>query len=166
MSNGSIPPGNIPIGETSWTDETGRTWNSFGSLILHDDLIQSTRQRFANFLRTVYLESINVYDYPPDVLYAPCIVLNPTDPYIVPYDQGGPKFALWGLDAMLVVNRGKTDESLNRLEFMWSSLQEDIKGFPNARWISFGEISTTTISDIEYLTGTVTLGIVDEIMQT
>ena len=159
-------PGNIPIGESAWTDETGRTWNSFGSLVLHDSLIQTTRQAFASYLRSVYLESINVYEYPPDTLYAPCLVLNPSDPYIVPFDQGGPQNALWGLEVMFVLNRTKTDESLTSMEFMWSSFTEDIKGFPNTRWISFGEISTTTIGEIEYLTGTVTIGIVDEIMQT
>ena len=149
-----------------WTDSTGRTWNSFGSLVLHDDLIQSTRQQFATYLRDVYLDSINVYEYPPDVLYAPAIILNPSDPYIVPYDQGGPHHALWGLEAMFLVNRSKTDESLTRLEFMWATFQEDIKGFQlTTRWLSFGEISTTTVGEVEYLTGTVSIGIVDVIVQ-
>ena len=149
-----------------WTDETGRTWSSFGSLVLHDDLIQSTRQQFAAYLRDVYLDSINVYEYPPDVLYAPAIILNPSDPYIVPYDQAGPLHALWGLEAMFLVNRSKTDESLTRLEFMWATFQEDIKAFPlTTRWLSFGEISTTTVGEVEYLTGTVSIGIVDVIVQ-
>ena len=160
-----VPPG-IDIGESMWTDATGRTWNSFGSLVLHDDLIQSTRQRFAAFLRTVYLDSVNVYEYPPDVLYAPCLVLNPADPYIVPYTQSGPGNALWSLEVMFIVSRTKTDESLTRLEFMWASFQEDIRAFAQTRWLEFGEIATTTIGEVEYLTGTVSVGIVDSIMQT
>ena len=159
-----VPPG-IDIGEAMWTDSTGRTWNSFGSLVLHDDLIQSTRQRFAAFLRTVYLESINVYEYPPDVLYAPCLVLNPGDPYIVPYVQAGPGQALWSLEVMFIVNRAKTDESLTRLEFMWADFQDVIQGFAQTRWLEFGEIATTTIGEVEYLTGTVSVGIVDSILQ-
>ena len=164
MSNG-IPPGNIPIGETMWTDETGRTWNSFGSLVLHDDLIQTTRQALVAFLKGVYLESINVYDAPPDVLKAPALVVNPSDPYIVPYDQGGPNMALWGFEIVMVVSRAKVDESLTRLEFMFASLQEDLKGFPNTRWVSFGEVGTTDVSDVPMLTATVSVLVSAELMQ-
>jgi len=160
----STPPG-VDVGEAMWTDETGRTWTSFGSLVVHDDLIQNTRQRFAQFLRGVYLESVNVYDYPPDTLYAPCVILNPSEPYIVPYDSGGPSNVLWGLEATFLVNRGHVDEGLIRLEFMWADFQDVIKGFPNTRWLSFGDVGSTTVADVEYLSATVTIGIVDKVLQ-
>ena len=158
------PPG-LDIGESAWTDETGRTWNSFGNLVLSDELIQNARQKLAAYLRGVYLDSVNVYEYPPDVLYAAALVINPSDPYVVPYDQGGPGFGLWGFEIVLVTQRAKTDEGLVRLEFMWAQFQELLKGHENSRWISFGEIGTTTIADIEYLTGTVTIGVVDRIQE-
>ena len=154
-----------PIGEQTWTDAQGNTWNSYGNLILDDTLIQTTRQQLAEYLRGVYLGRVNVYDYPPDLVSAPALVISIGDPYAEPYDAGGLQ-VIWNFDVVLITQRGKVDESLARLEFMAMNLQQDLIGFPSARFVQFGEVGTTTIGEVEYLSGTMTVLVVNKIQAT
>ncbi len=158
-----MPDQGIPITPgTTWTDETGRTWTSFGSLVLFDDSVQSVRQDLIAFLKA-RLGEFNWYDYPPDNLKTPAVVVNPSDPYILPYDAGGPDSIVWGFDLVLVTGRSKPQESLQRLEFMFTEIQESLQNYPSSRWLQFSEIGTTEIASVEHLTGVLSIGIVSRL---
>ena len=150
----------IPDGET-WTDETGRTWAAHGSLILSDDNIQSVRQELFDLLRGLFPQW-NWYDYPPETVKVPAFVLNPADPYIIPYSQGGPFNALWGFELVMVVGRGKPEDALRRLEFFYTEITQALNEAPSTSWLEFGEVGTTEIGGVEHLTGTLTVAVVAE----
>ena len=156
---GQITPG------TTWTDETGRTWTSFGSLLLFDDSVQSVRQDLVLFLKG-RLGEFNWYDYPPDNLKTPAVVVNPSDPYILPYAAGGPDSIVWGFDLVLVTGRAKPESSLKRLEFMFTEIQEALQDFPGTRWLQFSEIGTTEIASVEHLTGVLSIGVISRLKGT
>ena len=167
---GIVAPRDIPIGAQSWTDETGRTWNSFGSLVLSDDLIQSTRQRLVEYLRGIpFTPSVQLYDFPPDNLKTPSIAVSPGDPYIVHWTQGGMSeqgWYLWNLELTIVVGRAKVDESLARLEFLFAQLETALVGFPNTAVIGLSDVGTANIGGIDYLTGMVTVEVADVLSKT
>ena len=123
----------------------------------------TVRQDLVTFIKTIIDPEWQVYDAPPDVLKLPALVVNPSDPYAVPFDQGGPLSVLWGFDLVFATSRVKVDESLARLEAVASSLWRDLSGSPNTRWVSFGDIGTTDVNDVPTLTATLTIGIVQTI---
>ena len=157
----------IPISPgTTWTDDvTGRTWTSFGSLILFDDSIQTVRQDLVAFLRG-RLPEFNWYDYPPDNLHTPAVAISPSDPYILPYDAGGPDSIVWGFDLVLVTGRGKVEQSLRRLEFMFTEIQLALQDYPDSRWVQFSDIVTTEIASVEHLTGVLSIGVISSLKGT
>lgn len=151
----------IPDGDT-WTDSTGRTWTAHGSLRLDDDSIQSVRQDLADYLAATF-PLWNWYPNPPDNLKAPAGILNPSDPYIAPYTQGGPASTVWGFELVILTQRAKPDEALRRLEFMFTELTQALllyQGEELTRWTEFGDIGTTTYADRDYMTGTLSIIVV------
>ena len=157
-------PIEIPVSPgTTWTDQVGNTWTSFGSLVVSDDSLQNTRQNLVAFLKAHHVRW-QWYDYPPDNLVTPAVVVNPGDPYIEPYTAGGPKNVIWGLDLVFVVKRAKPEQGLINLEFMFKeitqSLNEGPNAFPSARWLTFGEVSTTEIAGVEHLTAVLSIAVV------
>ena len=161
-----MPHEGIPVSPgTTWTDETGRTWTSFGSLLMFDDSIQSVRQELVEFLRPLHPQ-FNFYDYPPDNLKTPAVAISPSDPYILPYDSGGPNSIVWGFDLVLVVGRGKPQDGLQRLEFMFTEIQESLQDYPDSRWLQFSDIGTTEIASVEHLTGVLSIGIISTVKGT
>ena len=153
-------PIQIPVSPgTTWTDIAGNTWTSAGSLVVSDDSIQTTRQAVVTFLK-VHHPRWQWYDYPPDNLQTPAVVVNPGDPYIEPYTAGGPENVIWGLDFVLVVKRAKPDQGLLNLEFMFQEITISLKEYPSARWITFGEVATTEIAGVEHLTAVLTVAVI------
>ena len=164
-----IAPAFIPIpDDTSWTDETaGGTWTAHGDgLRLDDDSIQSVRQDLIAFLEAAH-PTWNWYDYPPDQVSTPAMVLNPDDPYIEPATSGGgPGVQIWAFELVMVVGRGSPEDGLRRLEFFHEEITETLNGFPSARWTTFGQIGTTQVGGIEHLTGVLGIAVMQQKGQT
>ena len=150
----------IDDGKT-WPGVTGRIWTAHGSLIVSDDSIRTVREDLFDFLQAQHPEW-NWYNYPPDVLKIPAFVLNPADPYIIPFaSSGGPGATLWHFDLVMVVSRANPEAALTRLEFFFTEITADLLGYPSVRWDPFTIDGTTEISGIDHLTATLTVMVAD-----
>ena len=165
----TLPPpiGDTPVAKvipdgTTWTDESGHTWTAHGSLLLADDAIRTVRQTLIEYLEDEF-PSWNWYANPPDNLKAPAGILNPSDPYIAPYTQGGPGSTVWGFELVILTQRLMPDEALRRLEFAFTAISRSLLLYDGAeltRWTEFGDIGTTTYADRDYMTGTLSIIVV------
>jgi len=163
-------PVDIPISPgTTWTDQAGNTWTSYGSLVMGDDSVQNTRQNLILFLRNRH-NLWQWYDYPPDNIHTPAVAINPSDPYIVPFtasmsdpDDNQGMSVMWLFDLVLIVNRSQPASGLIRLEFMFTEIQNSLQNYPQLQWTEFGEIGSTEIGGVEYLTGVLSLAIVSQL---
>jgi len=157
-----VPILEIPISPgTTWTDNVGNIWTSFGSLVMQDDSVQSVRQRLVSFLRSHH-PKWQFYENPPDILVTPAVVINPSDPYILPYTSGGPTAVVWGLDLVLVTKRATPKEGLLRIEFMFTEIQESLRLYPSTRWLQLGEVGTVEMNGVEHLSAVMSLAVVSD----
>jgi len=165
-------PVDIPIAPgTTWIDQAGNTWTSYGSLSLSDDSIQNTRQSLVSFLRGKHSQW-QWSDFPPENLRTPAVAVNPSDPYIVPFTSmmGNPEdnegmSVMFMIDLVMIVNRGQPSAGLLRLEFMFAEIQTSLQGYPQCQWSEFGEIGSTEIGGVDYLTGVLSLAIVSQLAE-
>ncbi len=152
-------PVSLPISPgTTWTDSEGNIWTSAGSLVMQDDSVQSVRQNITSFLRGIH-NRWQWYNYPPDVLKTPAVVVNPSDPYIVTEGMDGRTVA-WLLELVLVQNRGRTDQALRRIEYMYTEIFESLKDYPSTQVLSLSDIVTSEIGGVEHLTGVMLIKVI------
>ncbi len=153
-------PVDIPITPgTTWTDPEGNTWTSAGSLVISDTSIQNTRQNLITFLRARH-PKWQWYSQPDDNIKTPAVLVNPSDPYILPYTQGGPNSVVWGIDLVLVSGRAKPEQSLLRLEYMFQEITINLRDYPSTHWLQLSDIGTVEIGSVEYLSAVLSLAVV------
>ncbi len=107
------------------------------------------------------LPGVNTYGWAADSVKAPAIVLTPASPFQAPFDQGGPSNVLWAIDINILVSRSQPKYALRKLYELRRSITDLLTGAPDTtRWISFDDINTTTIGDIDLLGGALMVTII------
>lgn len=117
------------------------------------------RQDLRDHLKTELGDGIQVYPAGAEVVAAPCVVLNPADPYQVPISfQGGSgsysSTIAWGLEVWLVVARGgPADVRITELEEMRVKVTNALTTFtPRGVWGALGGFSTIDIAGVDHAT--------------
>ena len=118
-------------------------------------------ESLADYLRPL-LTGVNVYGYPPDTFSVPAVVMSPASPFQQPYTQGGPSAVAWGIEAKVLVSRSQPRDALRALYELRETLTPLLDGAPSTtRWLGFDDIDTIQVGDTDYLSGTLTLVIVE-----
>lgn len=116
------------------------------------------RDDLATYLRSV-LPGVTVYEAGAELVQSPAVVINPSDPYIVPVTFGATPAETVvgvGLELWLVVGRaGPESARLDELEALrrqvTNALHSDFT--PPGRWLGFGEFGTVDIGGIDHASG-------------
>ena len=105
-------------------------------------------------LQDAFGDGTAVYEVGDDVIKTPCVIINPSNPYIVPTSMGQNARVSTFLDIWLVTNRTSPKDALNHLEIMRRTASQAIKtGEPQGRWTQFGQLGQTSVGGVEYATG-------------
>ncbi len=105
-------------------------------------------------LQTAFGDGYTVYEVGADVVKTPAVIINPSNPYIVPTSMGLDARISTFLDIWLVTNRSSPSDALNHLEEMRRTASQAIKSdIPQGRWTSLGSLGQTSVGGVEYATG-------------
>lgn len=120
-------------------------------------------EALATFLDAGLPDGIQVYGYPPDQVTPPAVVVTPGDPAQAPYTQAGPGSVFWGVEIKIVAKRAQPQYAMRSLfetRFLVTQLLRTYTA--TTRWLSFGELTTIKIGDIDYLQGTLTCTLITD----
>ena len=148
------PPLNASVPDaTTWTGDTGRTWESSGDSLTMD-YPESPRVTLADALATAIGTDtgVQIYASPPNVPVPPAIVIRPADPYQAPNHAAGTQASAWAFDVDIILRRNKSDAALLALERAREVISAALPA--GWRWVEFGEIGEIEIAKKTYLKGT------------
>jgi len=152
--NNPDEPVDLPITPgTTWTDQVGNVWTAYGNLVMSDDSIQNVRQSIVAFLKARH-GKWQWYDYPPDNLKTPAVVVVPGEPYITPSGQNANLMA-WILELRIVAGRAKPEDALRRIEFFYTEIFQSLLEYPSAQIEGLTDIGEVDIGGVSHLGGTI-----------
>jgi hypothetical protein len=105
---------------------------------------------------TANLPGVTVYEAGAELVQAPAVVINPSDPYLVPVTFGATPadtVVAAGLELYLVVGRaGPESNRLDELEALRRLITELLhdKFTPAGRWVGFGEFATVEVGGVDH----------------
>lgn len=106
----------------------------------------SYRSIVADKIRTVLdavgapADGITVYEQGQDLIKTPCIVIHPSNPYLVPTTMGETSSVQVFMDIFIVSNRSSIKDSMDQMEQIRHWITEGIKSgvAPLGRWTAYG----------------------------
>ena len=113
------------------------------------------RADLAAYLETA-LAGVTIYEAGAELVQAPAVIINPSDPYVVPVTFGATAAdttVAVGLELWLVVGRaGPEATRLGELEALRRQVTDALHDqfTPPGRWLGFGEFATTEIGGVEH----------------
>jgi hypothetical protein len=120
-------------------------------------------EALAAFLDAGLPNGIQVYGYPPEQVTPPAVVVTPGDPAQAPYTMAGPGSMIWGVEIKIVAKRAQPQYALRSLfEIRFLVTQLLLTYDKTARWLSFSDVVTTKVGDIDYLQGTLTVTLITD----
>ena len=118
------------------------------------------RSDLVDFLKAAHPE-FSWFDYPPDNMTAPAVLVNPASPYVIPNTQA--QGIVTGIDLVMLVKRTMPAYGLDELDQMNADIWATMLTFPNGRVLEFGDVGTVTESGVEYLSGTLQVAVISEL---
>lgn len=117
----------------------------------------SPRATLAAAFETAFGDGVQIYKSPPDTLAPPCIVINPADPYQVPYTAAGSDASAWAFELDIVLRRNRSDLALDELE---RARELVCTALPSGwRWVDFGSIGEIVVGKKTFLKGTLAVAV-------
>jgi len=107
----------------------------------------------ADHLRSKLPDGVQVYAYPPDVVKAPAVVIDPES--AAPYTQA-PGSVAWACGVDVVVSRSNVEAAVtNAIELGFLVVAAYRTAPETTRWITLGDFATFTVGGTEMFKGTV-----------
>jgi hypothetical protein len=90
---------------------------------------------------------ITVYEQGQDLIKSPCIVITPSNPYLVPTTMGTDSSVQVFMDLYIVSNRTSVKDSMDQMEKIRHWITEGIKtgDAPIGRWTQYGSFGSIDV---------------------
>ena len=97
-------------------------------------------------------DSITVYEAGMDLIKTPCVVINPSTPYLVPVTMAVDSNVQVFVDIYIVSNRSSVLDSMDQMEQIRMWVTQGIKEgeAPIGRWTSFGAFGGIEVGGTTY----------------
>ena len=95
-------------------------------------------------------EGITVYEQGNDVIKTPCVVVHPSDPYLVPVTMGVDANIQIFVDIYIVSNASSVKDSLDQMEQIRHWVTTGIKTgeAPHGRWTTYGRFGNIDVGGV------------------